>query len=294
VKYACIQANQHEFDIILMCRVLSVCRSGFYAWKRQRLGLRAQSDQQLRLHVRLVHQESSGRYGSPRIQKALKARGISTSRKRVERLMREQSLRGRQRRQFRVTTDSNHEYPVATNVLSRRFAPDLNTDTDRVWVADLTYIPTREGWLYLAVVLDLASRFVVGWSMSKSLSSTIASDALDMAVQRRRPRPGLLHHSDRGVQYASAEYRALLSTHGIAVSMSRKGDCWDNAVAESFFATLERELIDDADWSTRAQAASALFQFIEVWYNRNRIHSSLGYLTPEAYEQQLHIKRIAA
>lgn len=294
MKYACIKANEPDFEITLMCRVLGVSRSGFYTWKSRALSPRAESDRQLKLHVRLVHQESRGRYGSPRVHRALKARGITTSRKRVERLMREEALRAKQPRRFCVTTNSDHAYAVAPNVLDRRFAPETVPGTDHVWVADITYVPTREGWLYLAVVLDLASRLVVGWAMSKSLSSTIATDALDMAVQRRRPAAGLLHHSDRGVQYTSAEYRDLQSAHSMSTSMSRRGDCWDNAVAESFFATLERELIDDADWRTRAQATSDLFYFIEVWYNRNRLHSSLGYLTPEAFEQQLQIKQTAA
>jgi putative transposase len=277
-----------------MCRVLEVGRSGYYTWKRRPPSARAVRDNELRAHVRAVHAASERRYGSPRVHRGLRDQGLRTSRKRVERLMREEGLRAKRRRPYVITTNSRHTHAAAPNVLARRFAPEELTAPNRVWVADLTYVPTREGWLYLAVILDLASRRVVGWSMSDSLNTTLAVDALDMALQHRRPERGLIHHSDRGVQYACEAYQQLLAYHGICPSMSRQGNCWDNAVAESFFATLERELIDDAHWRSRADARAAVFSFIEIWYNRQRLHSSLDYVSPVKYEAQLMLKQSAA
>ena len=287
MRYVCIEQHRDEFPVVLMCRVLEVTRSAFYAWRTREPSARARKDQRLRIEVRVIHRETKGRYGSPRIHSELQSRGERVSRKRVARLMRLEGLRGKKKRRFRVTTNSDHTYPVAPNVLDRKFAVEDIPGRDRVWVADITYVPTREGWLYLAVVLDLASRLVVGWSMGETLESKLAIDALDSALKRRKPPPGLLHHSDRGVQYASNEYRELLEEQKAVVSMSRKGNCWDNAVAESFFATVEIELIEDADWQTRSEARSAIFQFMEVWYNRYRRHSSLGYLTPAEFDKRL-------
>jgi putative transposase len=209
--------------------------------------------------------------------------------------MRIEGIRAKQRRRFRITTDSRHAEPVASNVLERRFAVDAIGEADRVWVGDITYVATREGWLYRAVVLDLASRRVIGWAMRSTLERTLTLDALTMALAQRQPGPGVLHHSDRGSQYACGEYQALLAAHGMASSMSRSGDCWDNAVVESFFATLKTELVNDADWHTRDEARAALFEYIEIWYNRQRRHSSLGYLSPVQYElEQLeHMRRAA-
>ena len=269
---------------MLMCRVLEVTRSGFYAWRKREPSARARKDQRLRIEVRVIHRAARGRYGSPRVHAELQAHGERVSRKRIARLMRLEGLQGKKRRRFRKTTNSEHVYPIAQNVLDRKFAVEQVGGPDQVWVADITYIPTREGWLYLAIVLDLASRMVVGWSMGETLESSLAIDALEMALQRRRPAGGLLHHSDRGVQYASNEYRALLEGQAAVVSMSRRGNCWDNAVAESFFGTMEIELIEDADWQTRVEARQAIFEFIEVWYNRQRRHSSLGYLTPAEFD----------
>jgi transposase InsO family protein len=198
--------------------------------------------------------------------------------------MRAEGLRAKTTRRFRVTTQSDHAHPVAPNVLARRFD---EARPDRVWVADLTYLRTREGWLYLAVVLDLGTRAVVGWAMRHTLERGLALDALEMAVRRRRPAPGVLHHADRGSQYACRDYRAQLAAHHMTCSMSRKGDCWDNAVAESFFATLKRELADGAGWATRDDARTAVFRYIETWYNRRRRHSALGYVSPAQYERQL-------
>jgi putative transposase len=254
VRYACIEQHRDEFPVVLMCRVLEVTRSGFYAWRTREPSARARQDQRLRIEVRVIHRQTSGRYGSPRIHQELQARGERVSRKRVARLMQVEGLRGKKKRRFRVTTNSDHTYPVAPNLLDRKFAVEDVPGPDRVWVSDITYVPTREGWLYLAVVLDLASRLVVGWSMGETLETSLAVRALQAALDQRRPAPGLLHHSDRGVQYASNEYRALLEERKAVASMSRKGNCWDNAVAESFFATVEIELIEDADWQEATRA----------------------------------------
>jgi len=287
VRYACIEGHREEFAVLLMCRVLEVTRSGFYTWRRSEPSARARMEVRLRVEVRAIHGMSRGRYGSPRVHAELRQRGVAVSRKRVARLMREEGLRGKKRRRFVVTTNSRHAYPTAPNRLARKFAVEEIKGPDQLWAADITYVPTREGWLYLAIVLDLASRRVVGWSMGPTLASSLAVDALEMALQRRRPKPGLLHHSDRGVQYASNDYRALLAGKRVVASMSRKGNCWDNAVAESFFATVEIELIQDEDWHTRNEARGAIFDFIEVWYNRQRRHSSLGYLTPAEFDERL-------
>jgi len=224
---------------------------------------------------------SHGRYGSPRVHAVLAGQGVQISRKRVARLMREQGLCARRPRRFRKTTDSNHRFPIADNLLERSFEVDA---PNTAWAGDITYIPTREGWLYLAILLDLYSRIVVGWAMRDDMERQLCLDALTMALTSRRPGRGLLHHTDRGSQYASHDYRAALDAKGLVCSMSRKGDCWDNAVAESFFKTLKTELVDDADFATRAQARRAIFEFIEVWYNRQRLHSHLDYRSPTEYE----------
>jgi transposase InsO family protein len=208
--------------------------------------------------------------------------------------MRQDGLQAKKKRRFQRTTDSNHSRPVAPNFLKRRFAVEEVGGLDRVWVSDITYLPTRQGWLYLAVVLDLASRRVVGWAMKHSLETALATDALTMALWSRRPAHGLVVHSDRGVQYASEAYQEILTQHGITCSMSRKGDCLDNAVAESFFASLEWELIQDSDWHTHAEARRAVFDYLEVWYNRERLHSSLDYRSPVEYEDQLALTPRAA
>lgn len=294
MKYATIQAHRADFDVALMCRVLGVSRSGFYAWAKREPNRHALEDQRLRIHIRAAFRKSKKTYGSPRVHRELAAEGIRCAKKRVERLMREDGLVARQRRRFRSTTDSKHSHSTAPNLLERRFGTEEVGGPDRVWVSDITYVPTREGWLYLAAVVDLGSRRVVGWSMRDNLEAELATDALQMALWRRRPEPGLIHHSDRGVQYACHAYRELLEEHGLVASMSKKGDCWDNAVAESFFATLEWELIERSDWHTHAEARRALFDYIETWYNRQRRHSTLGYLSPAEYEQQLALTRRAA
>jgi transposase InsO family protein len=251
VKYACIDQHRHEFEVRLMCRVLSVSRAGFYAWKREGPSPREQRDERLRSQIRIVHRTSKRRYGSPRVHAELQVQGEKCSRKRVARLMREEGLRSVPKRRFRVTTKSDPTHAVAENLLDRQFTVERS---NQVWVSDLTYIPTREGWLYLGVVIDLFSRMVVGWAMERTLEARLTTAALEMALNRRGALVGLLHHSDRGVQYTCSAYQSLLEAHGIRCSMSRKGNCWDNAVAESFFATLEKELIEEADWHTRAEA----------------------------------------
>jgi len=223
----------------------------------------------------------------------LRAQGVRCGKKRVERLMRADGLRAKKRRKFRVTTQSDHGYAPAPNLVARQFAVGTSPAAPRVWAADITYLPTREGWVYLAVILDLATRRVVGWAVRSTLASDLTLAALDMALEREGAHGGL-HHSDRGVQYACRAYRDSLARHGITVSMSRRGNCWDNAVVESFMATLKWELVADADWQTRRDASRALFEYLEIWYNRQRRHSSLGYQTPVEYAAQLAKQQRAA
>jgi putative transposase len=300
VKYACIARHRGEFAVRLMCRALDVSPSGFYAAARRAPSARAVVDEQLGVAIRVAHRASRRTYGSPRVHAELRAHGLRCGRKRVARLMREAGLVAKRRRRQRPrTTESRHTHAVAPNVLDRRFTVAEIGAPDRVWAADITYLPAREGWLYLAAVLDLGTRRVVGWSTRATLGRELALEALQMALEHRRPGPGVLHHSDRGSQYASGDYQALLAQHGMTCSMSKKGDCFDNAVAESLFATLETELVAEADWHTRAEARAAVFDYavfdyIEVWYNRQRRHSSLGYLSPAAYEQQLRGRQARA
>jgi transposase InsO family protein len=287
-RCAFIQTHQGEHPIRRLCQVLGVSRAGYYAWHaRQQRGpsRRAQADALLAQVIHQVHQTSRACYGSPRIHAELRDRGVACSRKRVARLMQRQLLKGKTRRRFRVvTTDARHAEPVAPNHLARRFAVTAIGGPDRVWAADYTFLPTRQGFLYLAVVLDLYSRRVVGWAMHHTQDHGLVLDALTMAVSQRQPAPGLVHHSDRGRQYASAAYQAALARRGVRASMSRVGDCWDNAVVESFFATLKTELVDGADWRTREEARQALFGYLEVWYNRRRRHSTLQYQSPAQFE----------
>ncbi len=288
MKYAFIAQQVGHYPVTLMCRVLEVSRSGFYAAQQRQPSRRAQADGELQAEIAAIFDHSRQRYGSPRIHAELRARGRHCGRKRVARLMQAAHLRAhRPQRRRPHTTDSRHPQPVAPNHLERQFAVEAVPGPNRVWCVDITYLPTREGWLYLAVVLDLASRLVVGWAMKPTLAQELAIDALQMAWWHRQPQSGLLHHSDRGVQYAASAYQALLDTFGLRCSMSRRANCWDNAVVESFFATLECELIDHSDWHTHHEARLAIFEFIEVWYNRQRRHSSLGYLTPAEYDQRL-------
>lgn len=286
MRYACIERHRLEFEVRLMCRVLSVSASGFYAASRREKSSRRLLDERIAGNIRMLHRGKRKSYGSPRVHRDLKGLGFAVGEKRVARVMRENGIRAKQARRFRVTTESSHSHPVAPNVLERRFSVAEVASPNHVWVSDITYIWTREGWLYLAIVLDLCSRRVVGWSMKHTIDKSLVLDALGMGLAGRRPRLGLLHHSDRGSQYACGGYRDRLAEQGITCSMSRKGDCWDNAVAESFFATLKKELVHGSDWSTREEARADLFEYIEVWYNRERRHSSLGYVSPAEYEER--------
>ena len=270
-----------------MCRVLHVSRSGFYAAQRRRPSARAQRRANLREVIAALFETSRRTYGSPRIYDALRNQEQPCGRHLIARLMRESGLRAKLRRRARpLTTDSQHGYRIAENLLRRRFGVPDTGGINRAWCGDITYIRTAEGWLYLAVLLDLGSRLVVGWAMRESLESSLCIEALRMALARRKISPGLLHHSDRGVQYASTDYRQLLRQHQIVSSMSRRANCYDNAVSESFFATLKWELLDRFKWPTRAAARTAIFEYIEVWYNRQRSHSTLGYVSPMHYEHR--------
>lgn len=266
-----------------MCKTLEVSRSGFYAWLGREESDRAREDRRLTELIRGIFSESRGIYGIPRVHSTLRQRGQRCSRKRVARLMRRAGLRSKIRRRFRVkTTDSKHGHPIAPDRLQQDFSASA---LNKVWLSDITYIPTDEGWLYLASVMDLCSRRIVGWSMAATLHTTIVVDALRMAIDLRRPEPGLIHHSDRGVQYASAEFRTLLAAHGLVGSMSRQGNCYDNAVKESFFHTLKTELVNHERYRTRDEARASVFEYIEAFYNRQRIHSTLGYQSPADFER---------
>lgn len=292
MRFRFIEAEKVSYPVRVLCRVLDVSPAGFYAWLDRPESKRAVENQKLVTEIRAIHSESGERYGSPRVHAELKARGLEVGKNRVARLMSENDVEARPKRKFRRTTDSGHEHPVAENILARNFDTSA---PNQAWVTDITYIWTREGWLYLAAILDLFSRRVVGWATSASLHRSLALDALDDALKRRGVCKGLVHHSDRGCQYASAEYQERLEANDIVCSMSRKGNCWDNAVAESFFATLKGELVEHEDFYTRAEAERALFEYIEVFYNRRRRHSSLGYATPSEFELNFeHTVRLAA
>ena len=265
-----------------MCQVLGVKRSGYYAWLKRGLSLRAKRDKVLLEPIRESHRLSKGIYGSPNILNDLRDWNCRTSKKRVARLMREAGLRSKTVRKYKATTQSKHSLPVADNRLKRNFKVSA---PNKVWVSDITYLWTREGWQYLCVVIDLFNRQVVGWSMGQRLTAELAVDALMKAVIRRHPPKGLLFHSDRGVQYCSKAFRRPLKRYGIVQSMSRKGDCWDNAVAESFFGTLKQELVYHERYRTRAEARLSVFEYIEGWYNRRRRHSTLGGISPVQFEQ---------
>ena len=281
MRFAFVKDNRSRYPVAVLCDVLSVSRSGFYAWAKRPESGRARRRAELVEHVRAAHAQSRRTYGSPRVTQALKASGVKACENTVAKVMREEQIRSKVVRRFRVrTTDSAHAHPVADNLLDRDFAAAA---PNAKWAADITYVPTGQGWLYLAAVIDLCSRRVVGWAMADHLRATLCTEALEMALSRRKPPADrtLVHHSDRGVQYACGDYRALLDGHGIACSMSRKGDCYDNAAMESFFKTLKVELVYHERYATRAQAMASVFEYVECWYNRKRLHSSLGYTSPE-------------
>jgi putative transposase len=291
VRFVFIRAEKANFKVTTMCRVLDVSRAGFYAWCKRPESKRASSDRELLARIRAVHEESRRTYGSPRVHATLVAEGTRVGQHKVARLMRADGLQARRKRRFVRTTDSHHNLPVAENVLNRQFTP---TEPNKVWATDITFIWTKEGWLYLAIVIDLFSRLVVGWSMSERIDKQLVLSALDMARARRSPLAGLLHHSDQGSQYASGDYRKALEMGLMICSMSRKGNCWDNAVAESFFSTLKMELVYRTDFAMREEARAAIFEYIEVFYNRERRHSSLRYLSPEDFEREAVHATLAA
>lgn len=269
-----------------MCQVLQVSRGGYYAWVDRPPGERAQRREQLVEQIRQVHEQSCGTYGSPRVHAELAEQEVGVCVNTVAKLMKEAEIRSVMHRRFVVrTTDSDHDQPVAPNLLGREFDAAL---PDRKWCCDITYVPTGEGFLYLAAVMDLCSRKIVGWSMADHLRTELCLDALGMAVESRRPGGGLVHHSDRGVQYASVDYRRMLQSHDITVSMSRAGDCYDNAAMESFWGTLKTELVHHRDYRTREEARRSIFKYIECWYNRRRRHSAIGYKSPEQFEASLN------
>jgi transposase InsO family protein len=267
-----------------MCKVLKLARSGYYAWRKRKVSLRNQENEILSEQIQEIHQTSRQTYGSPRIHAALIAKGFQVGRHRVVRLMAKLDIRAHVKRKFKVTTDSKHQLPIANNVLDRNF---VTNEPDRAWVADITYIWTSQGWLYLAVIIDLFSRRVVGWSMAEHMRTDLILTALEAALGQRTPSAaGLLFHSDRGSQYASSDYQSALQNAGITCSMSRRANCWDNAVAESFFGTLKIELIHPRIFSTRAIARTTIAEWIEVFYNRQRLHSTIGYLSPVHFEDR--------
>ena len=284
MKFRFVKDHRRRWPVQVMCRVLRVTRGGFYAWLKRKPAKRQVRQDELLAKIRVAHAQNRELYGSPRVHRALLIDGEMVSRNTVAKLMRRAKIRAksRGRRYVPRTTDSRHAKPVADNLLARDFAAE---SVNRKWVADITYVPTDEGWLYLAAVLDCFSRKLVGWSMADHMQVDLVSDALTMALQHRQPDgPKLLHHSDRGVQYASDDYQRLLTQHGIECSMSGRGDCYDNAMMESFWATLKTELVHHQKYATREQARQSIFEYVEVFYNRKRLHSSLGYVSPESFE----------
>jgi transposase InsO family protein len=281
MRYCAIQEYDRRYPIRLMCRALAVSPAGYYAWRARPESVRGAVNRALVAKIRVIHRESRETYGSPSIWDALLKQGHCVGEHRIARLMRQEGIRAKTVKKWRATTQSNHRLPVALNTLHRQFTV---TQPNRVWAGDITSVWTTEGWLYLAVVLDLYSRLVIGWAMGHRLTVDLAERALIMALANRTPTAGLLHHSDRGSQYAATSYQRLLDAHGITTSMSRQGNCWDNACVESFFGTLKRELVYHRHYTTREDARQDIFEYIEVFYNRKRRHSTLGYDSPAEYE----------
>jgi putative transposase len=288
-RFRFIAAEKARYPVVRLCRVLGVSASGFYAWVQREPSARTVANAALTERIRAAHTRSRGTYGSPRVHAELREAG-PVGRKRVARLMREAGVVGCRPRGFRRTTVADSTART-DDLVQRDFRP---ADLDRLWVSDITYVRTDEGWLYLATILDACSRRVVGWSLADHLRTELALDALAMALDRRRPAPGLIHHSDRGTQYLAHAYAARLADRHARQSVGRPGTCWDNAVAESFFATLKTELLHRHTWATRRQARTAIFEYIEAFYNRQRRHSTLGYLTPAEFEHRYHLQAAAA
>ena len=283
MKYAFIECNQEAFTVTRMCNILDVSHSAYYDWLKQPESAHSLEDKRLGGKVKAIHEKSRETYGARRIRQEMIEDGELISRTRIVRLMKKQELESKSQRKFKATTNSNHGRPVAPNLLDRGFLVD---QPNTVYTGDITYIPTDEGWLYLAVEIDLCSRAVVGWSMSERINAQLANDALMMAIWKRKPPRGLMIHSDRGSQYASDLYQRTIKEHGFIYSMSRKGNCWDNAPSESFFHTLKTELTHHRRYQTREEARQEIFEYIEVFYNRQRRHSTIGYQTPLGYEQE--------
>lgn len=284
MRFAFIYAQKAEFPIAALCRVLDVSESGYHAWNKRPESAHASKDRLLGAHIKASFAKSRETYGSPRLTTELDEMGLSVGRHRVARLMREGGIHAKKPKRFKKTTDSRHSSPIAPNLVARKF-DEIASEPNRLWVTDITYIWTWQGWLYLCVFLDVFSRKVIGWSIDDTMETRMVLDALNMALTRRNPSAGLIGHSDRGSQYASDLYRTLLGKRGILQSMSRKGDCWDNAVAESFFASIKGDLIDRRSWSTKASVEAAVQEWIEVFYNCERRHSSLGNVSPVDYER---------
>ena len=286
MKFAFIRDQLAEYPVEVSCRVLEVSRAGYYAWRDRPVSPRQVRHRVLAAKIAVVHRENRCVYGSPRVYRALQAAGEQACENTVAKCMRDLGLQARRKRKFVPrTTDSRHHHPVARNLLDRQFGA---AKPNAKWVVDITYIPTEEGWLYLAGVMDLCSRKIVGWSMTDHMQWNLVGDALEMALTQRHPPEGLLHHSDRGIQYACDDYRKLLTDAGMDLSMSHKGDCWDNAVMESFWSTLKTELVHHEHYATRDAARASIFEYIEVFYNRKRLHSALGYVSPEVFEAGLN------
>jgi transposase InsO family protein len=286
VRFDWIGKHREVFEVAMMCEVLDVSRNGFYAWRKRPPSSRRQRREKLIAQIKAAHEQSGGTYGSERIHAELKEKQIRVCVNTVAKLMKQADIRSIMHKRFVVhTTDSRHDQPIAPNLLERQFGAAL---PNRKWCCDITYIPTQEGFLYLAAVIDLCSRKIVGWSMADHLRTELCLDALDMALRSRKPGKDLIHHSDRGVQYASSDYARLLQSHGVQVSMSRKGDCYDNAMMESFWGTLKTELVHHMEYQTQEQAGLSIFKYIECWYNRRRRHSAIGYQSPEQFEAGLN------
>lgn len=281
MKYAFVRAHRQEFSVRRMCQVLEVSRSGYYDWHGRKECTRSRRDRGLLTEIRKIHRDSKEAYGAIKTWRALKDAGINCGKHRVARLRRMAAIEARRKRRFRVASGSRHSAPPAPNLVKWPFHAE---HADQIWMADVTFIPTRQGWLYLAVLIDLFSRLIVGWSMKDRPNLELINEALLMAIEQRRPEPGLIHHSDQGMLYAAGRYIELLNRHGMIRSMSGKGNCYDNAVVESFFSSLKNEIIHHRDYQTRDQARTEIFEYIELFYNRKRIHQSLQYQTPVNYD----------
>lgn len=283
IKYNFIKAHLKQWSVALMCNVIKASRGGFYRWMQLQRGYVKPRERYLLFKIKEIYAQNKGNYGSRRIYRELKSQGIPCYANQIAQIMKKNGIKAKTKKNFRVTTDSNHSYKVTANLLNRNFKVN---EKNRVWVGDITYIWTNEGWLYLSTVIDLYSRKVIAWSVDKRMSKSLVLTSIEEAFSKRNPPPGLIFHSDRGSQYASDDFKSILQTYKAQQSMSRKGDCWDNAVAESFFKTIKRELIYWEKFKTRKEAELRIFEYIEIIYNRHRLHSTINYMSPDAYEMQ--------